>query len=338
MDPLRRVTHSSPCPVCAKPDWCGYNSKIAICMRVPSERQAANGGHIHELDGSGKARYLPLAREYMRVAPVGARHHWYAAVAKAFPLTTEDLAALGARGLTEESIRRNGYASLPAHKERQPIIDRLVAAQGSDPGHIPGFYQDTGGRWCLAGSAGLLLPIRDQNFLIQGYQVRRSDAQVQKDQGPRYVWVSSAGNVLLPDGQIIERNGGTSSGTPAHHHRVPGTTLWITEGAFKADIIHQTYGTSAIGLSGVGTWRAIQNDPMVSLERTRTIVVAFDDDPDPKTQAHVTRARDDLTAALQTKGFNVQYARWDGPYAKIDDALTHGAKVWLQQTELALTR
>ncbi len=46
-----RVTRKNPCPVCRKPDWCGYteDGRFAICMRVPSEKITRNGGYLHRL-------------------------------------------------------------------------------------------------------------------------------------------------------------------------------------------------------------------------------------------------------------------------------------------------
>lgn len=53
-----RVTKASPCPVCLKPDYCGYSADgvVARCMRVPSAKES-NGGWIHML--SEPRRPLP---------------------------------------------------------------------------------------------------------------------------------------------------------------------------------------------------------------------------------------------------------------------------------------
>ena len=46
-----RVSRRHPCPVCRKTDWCGYSEdgRLAICMRVPSDRPTRNGGYLHRL-------------------------------------------------------------------------------------------------------------------------------------------------------------------------------------------------------------------------------------------------------------------------------------------------
>lgn len=42
-----RVTRSSPCPVCRKPDWCTVGQFGVVCMRVQSPKACANGGWFH---------------------------------------------------------------------------------------------------------------------------------------------------------------------------------------------------------------------------------------------------------------------------------------------------
>jgi len=44
-----RVSKTNPCPICHKPDWCGYSETTVCCMRVQSDRPVKNGGWIHRL-------------------------------------------------------------------------------------------------------------------------------------------------------------------------------------------------------------------------------------------------------------------------------------------------
>lgn len=46
-----RVTRKNPCPVCRRPDWCGYSDdgRFAICMRVTADKMTRNGGYLHRL-------------------------------------------------------------------------------------------------------------------------------------------------------------------------------------------------------------------------------------------------------------------------------------------------
>jgi len=47
----QRVTHSYPCPICKKPDWCCVrgDGKAAYCMRVESGQPVTTGGWVHDL-------------------------------------------------------------------------------------------------------------------------------------------------------------------------------------------------------------------------------------------------------------------------------------------------
>jgi len=46
----QRVSRSAPCAVCGKPDWCTVGHRFRCCMRVQSDRPAANGGWFHPLN------------------------------------------------------------------------------------------------------------------------------------------------------------------------------------------------------------------------------------------------------------------------------------------------
>jgi len=55
-----RVSRARPCAICHKPDWCTYQADVACCMRVQSERPAANGGWLH--GGTPRPAAAPVAR------------------------------------------------------------------------------------------------------------------------------------------------------------------------------------------------------------------------------------------------------------------------------------
>ena len=61
MTAWQRVSRQHPCPVCNRPDWCGYDNEGAVCcMRVTSDKPAKNGGWIHNATG----RASPPPRRY----------------------------------------------------------------------------------------------------------------------------------------------------------------------------------------------------------------------------------------------------------------------------------
>ncbi|MGI6657794.1 MAG: hypothetical protein ACOX4N_00025 [Dethiobacteraceae bacterium] len=47
--PFVNAKKDNPCPICGKTSWCGFNDEIAVCMRVPSDREVGNGGWLHKL-------------------------------------------------------------------------------------------------------------------------------------------------------------------------------------------------------------------------------------------------------------------------------------------------
>lgn len=57
----KNVTRSHLCAVCGKPDWCSYtlDGAMAMCRRIPSQRQTPSGAWLHTLRDAPAARPLP---------------------------------------------------------------------------------------------------------------------------------------------------------------------------------------------------------------------------------------------------------------------------------------
>jgi len=193
---------------------------------------------------------------------------------------------------------------------------------------VPGFYikKEAGGSWwTIAGSPGLLIPVRDGDGMINAFQIRHDGLLTDR----KYSWLSSAG-----------RPGGAGSGAPCHVARPLGTVtdrrLWITEGPLKADLAADHLDAVVIAVPGVGAWRrGLQMASEMRPERG-VLVVAYD--MDAEQNKHVRLHRDDLIRGASRKGWSVHLAEWDGIIAKgIDDALTCGAKVNVRPVQV-LTR
>ena len=66
-----RVSAKNTCPICGKPDWCGFSRdektgemSAAVCMRIDSDHATANGGRLHRLKETPRdpRRFIPLPK------------------------------------------------------------------------------------------------------------------------------------------------------------------------------------------------------------------------------------------------------------------------------------
>lgn len=318
--PLSRVTSKHPCPVCGKPDWCSIftNGQRAICMRVAagSIKPTRGGGYIHVLQENHRPfnshnrrpldNYRPSPNKESTIAAVEVRHAVYSALLESSTLAARHADSLIARGISEDSITRNLYASAPIPTAIIADLARRFNLCG-----VPGFYQDSG-KWQFIGTSwnGFFIPVRDVHGRIQAMQFRRDDGN------PRYIWVSSK-----------DKTAGASSGAPIHFSAPywtqlnPSARVWLTEGALKADAISDQLSNTVIALAGVNSF----NDNFAhylksALPTLSTITIAFDADSD--SNPIVARALQRAAFLLHAGGFRVEIARWDGARGKgLDDVI-----------------
>lgn len=152
--------------------------------------------------------------------------------------------------------------------------------------------------------------------------------------GQRYFWLSS-----------VNKEKGTGAGNPLPIHvAVPSTKLanwnvgevhesksvWITEGALKADIAvehmeriyrsglisDQENSPTILGLPGVSTWYSVM--PMLKAMKTSIVTLAYD--MDILSNQDVLKAMKDFMLHLKKEGYIVRVAMWDEKDGKgIDD-------------------
>ncbi|MBN2585023.1 MAG: hypothetical protein JXL80_18320 [Planctomycetes bacterium] len=114
---MLRVSRHHPCPICGRPDWCGFigdsptEPEGVVCMRVESRRPARNGGWVHWLrpgSHSHERRHeiiLPAATTPVPPAKIAAMARCFAASAEngaALPRLADEL------GVTASALRRFG--------------------------------------------------------------------------------------------------------------------------------------------------------------------------------------------------------------------------------------
>jgi hypothetical protein len=230
--------------------------------------------------------------------------------------------SLQQRGLSDEAIDRLGYRSLPI-QGRASLARKTAEAIGDGLVTVPGFVVKSGkeGRpyLTIAGSAGLLIPVRDAAGRIVALLVRRDNSA---DGGNRYSYLSSTAA------------GGPGPGSPTHVPlgvTAPCPTCRLTEGALKADIATALSGLPTIGMAGLG-WKPCL-EVLAALE-CKTVRLSLDADaPD---NVAVARILADCQVALDSGGMTVELERWQLTDGKgIDDLLAAGKSPELLTGEAA---
>jgi hypothetical protein len=322
--PYRRA---NPCPQCGHGDaWCfaSVDNRFTFCRRVQTEgaivREDArgqeyyltrNGSDATALDGVLPVPPPPEWRETPADAP--ARDRIYRALLATLGLSGEHTRRLRERGLPGNTLELRGYATLPYDDgQRRAVVRDLAQSIGA---HylldVPGFYKRSGSKDTrLAGTPGMLIPVRDEDGLIVACLIRVDET---RDGGGKYRWLSAP-----PDAT------GCGPGLGLHvpvHDAGPVEVLRITEGPLKADIATVLSGVLTLGLPGVAAWKLA----LPSLERLkpRKILIAFD--ADARANPHVARPLTRIATAIRERGYEVALELWPQTAGKgIDDVLASG--------------
>ena len=182
------VTEESPCHVCGKSDWCSVSAdgKKAICRRKDDGtgvRRTDKSGQdylLYELNGH---RELILSEdvsqqdgEVPEKADPQTLDQVYGTLLDQLALSPAHRQDLHRRGLTEASIKRSGYRTLPL-KGREALARTLVEHFGAELcSQVPGLYEKEAGPWSVAGATGMLVPVRDIDGRIVALKIRADEA------------------------------------------------------------------------------------------------------------------------------------------------------------------
>ncbi|WP_003542052.1 DUF3854 domain-containing protein [Desulfotomaculum nigrificans] len=315
--PLQRVNRHQPCPICGKTDWCSFNDRIAICMRIESNHPVSGkmGGWLHKLTAT-PIYYRPVDRVERAAAkaPIEVCDRVYRSMLDLLSLEYHHIKELKRRGLTVEEVEKAGFRSLTGIKPWE-VCQRLIN-MGHNLKGVPGFYQapnkkGNGYYWCFNYSPGFVFPILNSTGKIQALQIRL-DKHVER----RKYQIFSSGN----------KQSGACSGVPVHVARpqvIKDSRIWVTEGALKATILSQKIGAVVLGTVSANTW----SEAVEVLQRDfpdHEVVEAFDQDK--YTNLHVRRACEEFRKAVAGTGRRLCEALWYKKFKGADDAAVAGCK------------
>lgn len=223
-------------------------------------------------------------------------HYCYNHLLSNLSLTDTHKRWLKRRGLDPDHALSIQYRSTPTKQQAQDIAKSLIKEKGLVfCQQVPGLLADT---W-LTREDALLIPCRDAQGRIGAIKQRLMG------EGTNRMRLLSGGSAKAK--QLVHYPLG-------FYEKVP---LWITEGERKADIVYAATKLFVIGIPGVGTF-AQALEPAIKAGK---VVLALDKD-----DAGIT-ATIRLAKLLDSKGVEVQLAKWDSKYKKIDDAITKGCEV-----------
>jgi hypothetical protein len=316
-----RVSRAAPCPICKHLDWCRVSSDraIAACNRVQAgsfkTKTDKNGAlyylhHLHSKYWTDSAPQPPDTAAAPERAGPDRLNQVYTALLAGFPLTQAHQKNLCQRGLSAAEIAKRRYASLPI-KGRPSVAHQLWKRFGEAVLQVPGVVikeRNSRRYLTIAGRAGLLIPVRDEQGRIIALRVRLDAVPAGES---KYRWLSSNGS------------GGPGPGSPVHVPLgvvTPAGTVRLTEGELKSDISVVLSELPTISIPGVGNWRPAL-DALTALG-AKSVRLAFDMDATEKPE--VARALLSCAEVLREEGYSIELEQWDVTYKGIDDLLASG--------------
>lgn len=235
------------------------------------------------------------------LASVYERNQTYEMLLSMLSLTSANMENLKKRGLSEDEIRLAGYKSTPVFgydKMTKALIEKGCVVEG-----VPGFYQKKDGTWTMnfkSYCSGILIPMRTISGLIQGFQIRLDKPFVdEKGKWTKYIWFSS-----------VDFEMGASSRSPVHFIGNPcDHTVFVTEGALKADIAHALSGRTFLAVAGAGNIQSLA-EPFEILKQNGTQKISEAYDMDKTVNENIEQARKNLYTMVTEYGFEFGKTHW----------------------------
>lgn len=248
-------------------------------------------------------------------ADAGVIHKTYTAMLEQLLLKKEHLEHLrSVRGLSDAEIDRLGFRSTPPFYMCRSITERLIGLGHTVQG-VPGFYQKDG-KWTLnfcSYTAGILLPAKDYEGRISGFQIRldtplKNGDDTSDKPGAKYIWLSSSG-----------KQNGCSSGSPVHLiGERNAKTIYVTEGVLKADIAHCLTGRTFAAIAGANNLTSLE-DLFKVISRTGTQLIVEAHDMDKYKNEMVDKGASAIRQLANKYGMDCKRLTWNPNYKGIDD-------------------
>lgn len=196
------------------------------------------------------------------------------------------------------------------------IADAIIR-QGIKLNGVPGFFHITPNRWCFRYDAGMMIPTISYNKQIVGLQIRRDTVSAK---GLRYMTLSSKG---LPDGVTANISRAHVSYLKGSRRISKKTTVYITEGPMKADLIRWflTKGNevntdvAVIAVQGVKNVRELPSIAK-TLREVGVTEIASAFDMDKCGNVHVAHASQEIRKIFNDAQISVSTLLWDDEYAE----------------------
>ncbi len=307
------VRSGYPCPVCRRQKWCRLSpdGTRAACRfvqpgayRTKTDRNGREF-YLHRLGGEPVAAPLPVPSCGLPRAEGAVLHRVYTRLLDCLTLMAGHRRQLRERGMSDDFINRAGYRSLTG-PGRGDLLRRLSADFPAETlMGVPGIWTD-GERLRLAGSPGLLIPVRDVAGNVQALCIRPDEP----GEGGKYRWLSS------------RPRGGPGPGAPPH---VPVGTpaqaevVRAVEGLLKADVTFALDpNIPCVGFGGADNFRPT----LAVLQPMGCRAVRLAVDGDWRSNPDVRRGLDRAVADAHQARLEVLLELWDPTRGKgIDDAL-----------------
>ena len=219
------------------------------------------------------------------------------------------------RGLTDEQIEYLGLKSTASYKQCYHIPQKLMA-QGCKIEGVPGFYIGKKGRWMVSfgtRTAGILIPVRNVDGLIQGAQIRldvpiKDDEDDPEDKGTKYIWFSTS-----------TKYKGASSGSPVGFIGDPhARVVYVTEGCLKGGISHCLMERAFLFVQGVNNLNGLKVAlPRLRENGTEELIEAYD--MDKFSNDAVALGASKLYLLARQYGMKCRSLTWNPNYKGVDD-------------------